>query len=203
MKDRLTGIYLILDGEIMRDLHTVLDAALRGGIRLFQYREKRGCDKAVLLSLYERTQAAGALLFVNDAVELAHLVDGIHVGQEDLQHHSLNQLRRQLPNKIIGVSAQNIIQARLAVEADYLGVGPMHATASKSTNRQPLGASGIAAVAQATTLPICAIGGITTEDLASLRTCNIAMAAVIGSIANATDPYEASLALCREWNAHA
>ena len=84
MRSRLSGIYLILDGEMMPDVAATLDAALYGGIRLFQYREKRGCNAELLRTLYERTQAAEALLLVNDEIALASLVDGLHVGQDDL-----------------------------------------------------------------------------------------------------------------------
>ena len=200
MRALLCGIYVILDGEAMGDLLGVVDGALRAGVRLFQYREKRGPDKELLLALHARIQAASGLLLVNDAVELAHLADGVHLGQEDLRQQSLPELRRRLVGKIIGLSAQTPAQAAAAGDVDYLGVGPFRATISKAATRAPLGIGGIVAVARATELPVCAIGGITREDLGELRAHEIAMAAVIGAIAKAEDPFGAARLLHEAWN---
>jgi thiamine-phosphate diphosphorylase len=203
MNLRLQGIYVILDGGTMRDLPSVLDASLRAGIRLFQYREKRGPNRELLLGLYKQSQVAGAVLLVNDAVELAQFVDGVHLGQEDAQKYDLTDLRRSLPDRIIGLSAHTADQARAASMVDYLGVGPFKATTSKETARAPLGVSGLSAVAAASSLPICAIGGIGSSDLAELRKAGAAMAAVIGAIAGAHDVYAATLTLQEAWDAAA
>lgn len=197
----LRGIYVVLDGELMGDLLGVVDGALRGGVRLFQYREKRGPDRELLLALHARTQAGGGLLLVNDAVELAHLADGVHLGQEDLRRVSLPELRRELAGKIIGLSAHTPAQAAAAADVDYLGVGPFRATTSKAITRAPLGIAGLIAVAGATDLPICAIGGITASDLGELCVRTIPMVAVIGAIARAEDPIRAARLLHESWNA--
>jgi thiamine-phosphate pyrophosphorylase len=203
MRERLRGVYVILDGEVMADLLRVLDEALRAGIRLFQYREKRGPDRELLLALHARTRATGGLLLVNDAVELAHLADGVHLGQDDLRQESLPELRRRLAGKIIGLSAHTPAQAAAALEVDYLGVGPFRATTSKARTRAPLGIAGLVAVARATDLPVCAIGGITPADLGELRADRISMVAVIGAIAKAEDPFRAARSLYEAWNAAA
>jgi thiamine-phosphate pyrophosphorylase len=201
VRERLRGIYVILDGEVMDDLLGVLDGALRAGVRLFQYREKRGPDRELLLALHTRTQVAGALLLVNDAAEVAHFADGLHLGQEDLWRDSLPELRRRLVGKIIGLSAHTPAQAEAATDVDYLGVGPFRATASKATTLAPLGIAGIVAVAKATDLPVCAIGGITAKDLGELRAHRIPMAAAIGAVAKAEDPFRAAQLLHEAWNA--
>jgi thiamine-phosphate pyrophosphorylase len=203
MNPRLQGVYVLLDGGAMRDLHSVLDAALRAGIRLFQYREKRGPDRDVLISLHQKTQVAGAVLLVNDAVELAHLADGVHLGQEDARRYILSDLRRSLPHGIIGLSAHTPDQARAAVCVDYLGVGPYKATTSKETDRSPLGIEGLRKIIHVTSLPICAIGGVKAADLAALRNAGVAMAAVIGAIAASSDTYAAATSLQEAWDAAA
>jgi thiamine-phosphate pyrophosphorylase len=203
MNPRLEGVYVILDGGMMPDLPTVLHTALRAGIRLFQYREKRGPDRELLLQLYAQTQVSDAVLLVNDAVELAHLVDGVHLGQEDAQKYVLPELRRMLSGRIIGLSAHTAEQARTATAVDYLGVGPFKATASKNTARVPLGIDGVSAIRSGSSLPICAIGGIVASDIAELRKAGVSMAAVIGAIAGASDSYAAATTLQEAWDAAA
>ncbi len=186
----------------MPDLLATLDAALAGGIKLFQYRDKRGCDADLLRTLHRRTQHAHALLLVNDEPELAAIADGIHLGQEDLTRISLAQLRRQHPTTIIGVSAHTIEQVAACPQADYYGVGPLHPTNSKQVARAPLGIDGIASIARFSAKPVCAIGGITRSDLAPLRAQGVAMAAVIGSIAHASNQTAAARELVEGWETH-
>ena len=197
----MQGIYLILDAALMPDLIETMQVALQGGIRIFQYRDKSGCRAEILIALYELAQSHQAVLTVNDDASLAHLADGIHVGQDDLAATPLAVLRSRFPDKIIGVSAHTVEQAQAASEADYLGVGPLRETGSKVVERPALSLEGIAKIAHATTLPVCAIGGITASDIPQLLEQRIAMAAVIGYIAKAPDQYVAARTLIAAWNA--
>lgn len=200
MNDRLAGIYVILDAGTMPDLQVTQRFALQAGIRLFQYRDKRGCDAELLRALYHEAHAMDALLLVNDHVDLTPLADGIHVGQDDLAGTSIAALRARFPDKIIGVSANTPAHAKAAIGADYLGVGPFHATATKQIDRAALGIAGLHEMVNATSLPVCAIGGISVDDLMALRAAGCTMAATIGYLAHATDQLAAAHHLVEHWN---
>lgn len=198
---RLEGIYVILDADIYGE--TLLDAAKKyfdAGIRLAQYRAKSGVDPDVLKALLKLRLAAGATLIVNDDVEAAMLADGIHLGQEDLALHDTRALRALFPGKIFGVSLHQPEQTKDAAWADYFGVGPLHQTSSKNVEREPLGLAGVAAVIHATTIPVCAIGGVAAVDVPQLRAAGAAMAACIGALAHAPDRGAAARALQAAWD---
>ena len=117
---------------------------LAAGIRIIQYREKEKNLRekyAEAMILRRMTRESGALFLVNDHVDLALMVeaDGVHIGQDDLP---LPEVRKLLgPGKIIGVSTHGPEQARRAVAegADYIGVGPLFATATKKDVCPPVG----------------------------------------------------------------
>ncbi len=196
----LRGIYAIVDAA-EGDVLAQLDDVLAGGVRLVQYRCKSGPDRGILAAAHQRTLLAGATLIVNDAWELAGDADGVHLGQEDLELVERGSLRACLRGKILGISAPDVAAARAAavLGADYLGVGSMYATGSKSDAGAPIGPQGIRAVVQAVELPVAAIGGITLERVPEVRRSGAAMAAVISAISRAPDRRAAARALVDAW----
>ena len=197
---RLNGIYAIVDAA-EGDVLAQLDDVLAGGIRLVQYRAKSGPQREILAAVHERTQRAGATLIVNDAWELAGEADGVHLGQEDLDLVERASLRRRLGGKILGISCPDVetAKAAAALGADYLGVGSIYATGSKGDAGEPIGPSGVRAVVDASELPVAAIGGITLERIAEVRSTGAAMAAVISAISRAPDRRAAARALVDAW----
>src|SRR6202022_3619492 len=123
-----------------------------------------------LIAIVSRVRAAGGIAIVNDDVRLARLADGVHLGQEDAALLDLVQLRRALGTGIIGLSCGTPQEARAADPAliDYVGVGPVFASPSKHDAGDPIGLSGVRAVADATTLPVAAIGGIASANIARI-----------------------------------
>ncbi len=195
------GVYALFDPAAEPDRAAYLDALLRGGIRLVQVRAKSGITVPALRVLVERIRAAGGTAIVNDDVDLALEADGVHLGQEDLAGHDLRALRARLGPRAIGLSCGTPAEAR-AIPAglvDYVGAGPIFATASKSDAGLPIGVSGVRAVVEATALPVAAIGGITLAALPRVRETGAAMAAVISALAGAADPEATARAFVRAW----
>lgn len=174
---------------------------LAGGIRVVQYRSKAGIDRDVLRRARERTRACGALLIVNDALELIDLADGVHLGQEDLALIDAGALRRRAGTKIVGISCPDVAsaQAAQALGADYIGVGAIYATASKHDAGEPIGPEGVRNAVRAVDVPVVAIGGITLDRIPEVRGTGAAMAAVITAISRAPDPIGAARALVDAW----
>jgi thiamine-phosphate pyrophosphorylase len=197
------GIYAIVDTSLSPDPVGFAQALIAGGIRVIQLRAKGGVDRAQLRALVACAHAGGALAIVNDDVEAAGLADGVHLGQEDAASIDLRMLRSRFDAKIIGLSCGTGDEARAACElpVDYVGVGPMFATASKSDAGPPIGADGIAAVVQASSVPVVAIGGITAERLSDVRASGAVMAAMISALSHNGDPESAARALVTAWRA--
>ncbi len=197
---QLRGIYAILDAA-EGDVLAQLDDVLAAGIRVVQYRSKTGAQRDVLVRAWERSRASGALLIVNDDVGLIDRADGVHLGQEDLALLDAAGLRARAHGKIIGISCPDIpsAYAALALGADYIGVGAMYATGTKHDAGEPIGPDGIRAAVRTVDLPVVAIGGITLERIAEVRSTGAAMAAVITAISRAPDRIAAARALVDAW----
>jgi len=194
----LSGLYVILDGDALRgrSLPDALKAAVDGGARLFQYRDKSAAMREAYRVGAELRRAAtsfGATLIVNDRVDLALAIeaDGVHLGQADLP---VEHARRLLgPTRLIGLSTHNVEQVRAAATsgADYLGFGPIFRPLSKIDHDPVVGLDGLRAVRQLTTLPLFAIGGIQAESVPSVVSAGANGMAVISAIWQAPDTAQA------------
>ncbi len=201
--ERFRGIYALIDPAAQDEPLAYLDALLRGGIRLVQVRAKRGIAPELFRAVVARIRAAGGTAIANDDVELALEADGVHLGQEDVAGHDLRRLRARLGARAIGLSCGTPAEAR-AVPAglvDYLGAGPIFATASKDDAGGPIGVNGVRVVVEATALPVAAIGGISLAALPRVRETGARMAAVISGLAAAPDPEAAARGFVQAWTA--
>lgn len=197
-----SGIYALID-PAQRAALPYVEALLAGGIRLFQIRAKAGIAPDLFAAILERAHAREALVIVNDNVTLGALADGVHLGQEDAAALDLAGLRARLGHRVIGLSCGTPAEARAVPIglADYLGVGPIFATGSKGDAGAPIGASGVRAVVEATSLPVAAIGGITLARVPRVRETGAAMAAVISALETASDAGAAARAFLAAWTA--
>jgi thiamine-phosphate pyrophosphorylase len=197
----LRGIYAVLDADVTYDLVALLADVVAAGVRIVQYRAKRGVDREVLTAMVALARRRGARVIVNDDLDAARLADGVHLGPEDLVGYRTRDLRAELGSRLLGVSCgtPDEVAAAEAAGADYLGVGPYAATATKLDAGPPIGPSGLAAVVAATRLPVAAIGGIECHDLAEVRAAGASMAAVVSAIARGPVPLDNALALVRRW----
>ncbi|MDF2648119.1 MAG: thiE [Paenibacillus sp.] len=187
------------------DPAAVLEAAIAGGITMFQFREKgagalQGAAKLELGARLRSLCAQHAIPFiVNDdeglALELA--ADGIHIGQEDAPAAAV---RQRLNKMIVGVSAHDLgeAQSALAEGADYLGVGPQYATRTKLDAREVQGPAVIQRIrAGGIRLPLVGIGGIDATNASHVIRAGADGVAVVSAIASAHSPREAAAELLR------
>ena len=197
----LRGIYGIVDDGAVGASLPFLDALLAGGIRLVQYRAKRGVDGPLLRAMLARMHAVGGRLIINDDFEAALEADGWHAGQEDLAGVDLRAVRTRLGTRLFGISAGVTREARAAeaAGADYVGVGPFATSASKADAGAAIGTGGLAEVASATTLPVVAIGGIDFASLGDVAAAGASMAAVISAFARAPDVETAVRSFVLRW----
>lgn len=160
--------------------------ALSSGVTLLQLREKH-LDKQKFLEeallVRELTKHYGVPLIINDDVDIALQcgADGVHVGQNDL---SPSKVRRLLgPDRILGVTAKTVEQAVKAFEegADYIGSGALFPSPTKK-DAIPLTLEQLSAICRSVPIPVTAIGGITCENVSSLKGTGIAGAAVVSGI---------------------
>jgi thiamine-phosphate pyrophosphorylase len=145
------------------------------------------------------------LVLVDDRVDVAVLAgaDGAHLGALDLP---LAEVRRGLGAGVVlgGTAREPDTAARLSGGgATYLGVGPCFATTTKSGLPDPLGPPGLTAVTQRTTLPVIAIGGVTTNRVPELLRAGAHGVAVVSAVSSASDPGAATTALLRAIEASA
>ncbi|KAK3357442.1 Hydroxyethylthiazole kinase family-domain-containing protein [Lasiosphaeria hispida] len=146
------SVYLVTDSTPAilkgRDLVDVVEAAVRGGVGCVQLRDKTS-DTAELIStarrLHEVTQRYHIPLLINDRVDVALAVrcEGVHIGQDDMELPVARQLLG--PDAIIGVTVSTVEEALRACEggADYLGIGTVYATATKTNTKNIIGAAGV------------------------------------------------------------
>ncbi|HSU12989.1 thiamine phosphate synthase [Longimicrobium sp.] len=203
LRDRLSLI-VITDpscGE-GRAIVDVVRAALRGGAPSIQLRGKdQAAREQVELAraLRVETRAAGALLWVNDRLDvaLAAGADGVHLGQDDLP---VEAARRIVPGGfLIGISAETAELARAAERggADYVGAGPVYETGSKADAGSAVGCARIAQVAAAVRIPVVGIGGIAAANAGEVVRAGAAGVAVISAVMRAADPEAATRELLR------
>lgn len=201
------GIYVITDSVLRPDRSHVeiAKAALAGGSRVIQLRDKEAADSELIpiaREIRRLTAETRAIFVVNDRIEvaLASDADGLHIGQEDMP---VSEARRRWPDRLLGVSAATPEEA-LAAErdgADHLGVGPIYSTATKSDAGEAIGLELIREIRRACPLPIVAIGGIGPSNIGEIARAGAESAAVISAVVCADDMAAAARALVELWSA--
>lgn len=186
------GIYLVTDSEILknRDFFYEIEEVLKAGVSVIQLREKDCSGKEFLkkaLKIRELTKRYDAMFIINDRIDIAMIsdADGIHIGQDDID---IISARKLVGNKIIGVSVSNLEQAREAEKngADYIGVGAIFKTSTKS-NAKEVGLDMLSKIKQEIKIPVVAIGGINTDNIIDMKKINIDGYAIISEILKYND----------------
>lgn len=187
-----TDIYCLTDSRqsLGRTTLEVVEQMLLGGARIIQYREKDKDAGPMLeecLAIREMTRKAGCCFIVNDHVDIALLcgADGVHVGQDDLPLASVRSLLGT--ERVIGVSTHCWAEAETAIRggADYIGVGPIFPTATKTTT-PAVGYAYLEEAAAKATVPTVTIGGINEGTAAEVvrrgaRCCGIVSAITLAA----------------------
>lgn len=193
------SVYLVAQTDACapgRLLQTV-EAAVWGGVTLVQLREKNaetGAFMAIAIKLKALLDAYGVPLLINDRIDVALACNaaGVHLGQSDMP---LALARQTLgPDRLIGISAGTVAEALAAQTggADYLGVGAIYATPTKTDAGAPLGPAGLYEIAAAVHIPVVAIGGMKAYNAALMRQNGAAGVAVVSGIMAAVDPARAA-----------
>src|SRR5713226_6754930 len=190
----LPRLYVILDAALLTVPETECAQELAAaGVRLLQYRNKRASARELFESSTKLVSLLAPLkvsVVVNDRADVAALAgaSGVHVGQEDSDVEKARQVVG--PEKLVGVSTHNLeqFQRAAASSADYIAVGPIFATGTKSNPDPVVGAGFIRKVRLLTDKPIVAIGGITVERATEIIESGADSVAVISDILRFPEP---------------
>lgn len=204
MKDKKTvnyGLYLVTDRIALngRLLIDSIEEAILGGVTLIQLREKYTSS----LEFYEIALEVKKLvlkyaipLIINDRLDIALAVDadGIHLGQHDLPPRVARSILGD--NKIIGVSAATIEEAKIAEKegADYIGVGALFPTNTKENTRR-VTLEEIKQIKESIAVPVVGIGGINEENIDAVKSTGIDGVAVVSAILSQNNIMEAARSL--------
>ncbi|KAF4457557.1 NADH dehydrogenase [Fusarium austroafricanum] len=207
------GLYLVTDStpDILgdRNLEQVVEASLRGGVTILQYRDKHSERSAAVVTakkLHAIARRYNVPLLINDRVDIAAEIDceGVHIGQDDMAYEEARKLLG--PNKIIGVTASSKEEALKACEAgaDYLGIGTVYSTQTKKDTKSIIGPSGVRDILSAlhdaghSSVPTVCIGGINASNTAPVLAAaaspfkSLDGVAVVSALIAAPDPAAAA-----------
>lgn len=195
------GLYLVTSQALSAGRTTleIVRDALSAGVSLIQLREKE-MSLRDYVALAERVRAltteAGALLIVNDRVDVALAVgaDGVHLGQEDMP---IPLARRLGPELIIGASTHDVAEALRAQDegASYINIGPLFPTGTKRWEGEFLGLDGLARVAAVARVPFTVMGGIKAHHIPDLVRHGARTVALVTAVTAAADPAAAARGL--------
>jgi len=192
------SLYLVTDHDLMSTptLEQAVEQAIEGGSTLIQLREKTASSLEfyqMAVTIKRLTDSHHIPLIINDRVDIALAVDtaGVHIGQSDLPAGIVRQIIGK--NKILGVSVSSVAEAVKAKKdgADYLGVGAMFATGTK-TDADLVTMNELRDIRSAVSLPIVVIGGINLTTIPSFVNTGIDGIAVASALISAKDITEAA-----------
>ena len=187
-------LYAILDTAVSPALppEAVLEALLRAGVRVIQYRHKDAFRRSHFeqcAALARRTHQAGGAFLINDRADVADLcgADGVHLGQEDVSPETARRFLGTSP--LIGYSTHTLDQARraAAMPVDYIAIGPVFPTTTKENPDPVVGLSLLAEIRALTKKPLVAIGGITMDNAPAVLAAGADAVAVIRDLLAAPD----------------
>jgi thiamine-phosphate pyrophosphorylase len=186
-----------------RTVEQVVRECLEAGAPAIQLRDKDASAAELLqqaLVLRELTRRYGALLFVNDRLDVALVAgaDGVHLGPDDVPVHAA---RQAVPAEfLIGCSTDQpeLARAYESAGASYIGCGAVFGTSSKAeVAAEQIGPAGLRAVVASVAIPVVGIGGITPANVAQVAVAGAAGCAVIGAVMKAGSPGQVTAALLR------
>jgi thiamine-phosphate pyrophosphorylase len=193
------SLYLVTDRGLSRgrSQEFIVSEAVKGGVTMVQLREKDVSTRKfyeIALCLKNILAPLNVPLIINDRLDIALAVDadGLHVGQSDLPYAEARRILGK--DKIIGLSVENVDQARLAndLDVDYIGLSPVFTTPTKTDTSRPLGLEGIREIAAITRHKIVGIGGINSTNAGEIIRSGADGIAVVSAIVSADDPRQAA-----------
>lgn len=199
------SLYLVTDNSDDTDkfLKTI-EEAIKGGVSVVQIREKTADTLDfynLAIKVKEITKKYDVPLIINDRVDVALAIDadGVHVGQSDMPCDVTRKLIG--PNKILGVSAHNIEEARKAESdgADYIGSGAVFPTSTKA-DANSVSKQELKNIVESINIPVVAIGGISEDNAHELTDTGIAGLSVVSAIMSSENPKKSSQNLLKIFN---
>lgn len=200
-------LYLISDRLGLppgRSLVEAVAAALAGGVRAVQLREKDLSPRelyALALELRTLTRRFDARLLINDRIDIAQAVeaDGVHLAGTSLPTAVARQLLG--PRALLGVSTHHLYEVLAAAGdgADFVTFGPIYPTPSKAAYGAPIGLEALRAVCGIAPLPVFALGGIKAQHLPELMAAGASGIGLISAILAAPEPQQAAENLSRQF----
>ncbi len=199
-------VYLVTDhkGKREEEILKTIEEALEGGTSIIQIREKTASTKDfynLALKIHELTQKYDVPLIINDRIDIALAIDaeGAHIGQDDMPAAIARKILGE--DKIIGVSASTIEEAKKAEAdgADYIGTGAVFPTATKD-DAPCITKEDLEEIVKSINIPVVAIGGLTLENAGQLKDTGIAGFSVVSAIMSAESPKDAALSLREIYN---
>ena len=198
---RLYGLYVIIDPEVTggRDAAEVAEAALKGGARIIQLRDKVR-EKGAIVSLARRLKELcirhEALLIINDHPDVAVVseADGVHVGQGDMSVADVRSVLR--PHQIVGRSNHTVEESAESerMGADHVALGNVYPTETKASirRRAPTGTGVISSLKSTVKTPVVAIGGINVDNIGPVVEAGADAICVASAVGLAPDPEDAA-----------
>lgn len=182
------GLYFITDSRLTKK--TVIEdvkSAIKGGVKIIQYREKDASKKQMLVEAKEirkLCQKNGVIFLVNDRIDIALAADadGVHIGQDDARYETARKLLGE--NKIIGLTTHNVNESVKAEKlgADYIGLSPIFPTSTKADAGKACGTGMITEVKKYVKIPVVAIGGINESNIWKVLKAGAKNIAIISAI---------------------
>lgn len=204
MKDLDLRLYGLLDPENSggHDLLQLAEAFAAGGVTLVQLRDKTsetGEFVRIAKSLKKVLGPLNVPLLINDRVDVAFAAgaDGVHLGQNDLDAETARKILGD--DAIVGLTVRDQAEADAAPLdcVDYIALGGIFATTSKVNKARPIGLEGLRVLSKSLRarrpgLAICAIAGISIENVASVIEAGADGVAVISALCGVSDPADAA-----------
>ena len=193
------SLYLVTDRSFLRGrkLSEVVEEAILGGVTIVQVREKDLSTKQfykIALEVKEVTDKYKIPLIINDRIDIALAVDadGVHLGQDDMPLKIARKIIGK--NKIIGISAGNVAEAKEAEKdgADYIGIGAVFFTGTKKDIDKPIGLEGLKTIVHSVNIPSVAIGGVNKNNSEDVIKTGANGISVISAILNNDDVKKAA-----------
>ena len=192
-------LYLVTDPDLCQaaGLVETVRQAVAGGVTMVQLRDKHATTQQrteMALALKQVLAGTDVPLIINDdiAAAIAADVDGAHIGQGDM---SPAQARALLgPCKTLGLSCETpqTVQAADPQIVDYLGLGPVFGTPTKTDHKTPIGFDGLTEMVALTSLPTVAIGGLKVPHQRNVSASGANGMAVVSAICGQVDPETAA-----------
>jgi thiamine-phosphate pyrophosphorylase len=186
------GFYAVLTDPV-RGYEYCTKMCVDHEILFVQLRMKDAPEKEIVTTaeaMRKITSGTKTKLIINDSPHIAELVhaDGVHVGQGDMPYADARKIVGK--NAIIGISTHSAasMKAACALEPDYVGMGPVFATATKKDADPVIGLEGLKDMLAIATVPVVAIGGITLENLPDVYAAGVRNFCMMQSLMQATDP---------------